>query len=182
LDPPPPQIGGEARFSIFLGYHKQWYGDDKLEMWLRYLDDYGPADLDDLDGLFAKLLLNGNVGRISEAHKKLILGLREGMMRFYRLLGWLFSVATSADRRHWGLMYAYWMAKAFGYELKKTGYVQQGLDVGAIYEKALARRGDEFAELGGTSTDALLEEYRLVLNSWNEVRSFVNDHLRRCFG
>lgn len=177
VEPPVPFEKGEARYSVLLGSHKQWYGDNNLDTWLGYLDDYEPMDLANLDEHYSQFLQTGSTGRLSDEHIAHLRAISNGMFRFFELLGALFSVANPNERRYWALLYCYWLAKTFGYEMEDGEYEKSDLDVGAVYEKALSSRGSSLAEQSGMSAQGLLEDYLVVKETWDEAREFVNSHI-----
>ena len=115
VEPPPINPEAGTRFAVFLAQFSDWVEDNALREWLMFLDDYveHPGE----QAAF-RSFLNGNLPERSERFERLLYGIR----RFLLSLSNLFGILAPAERARCGLFYSYWMAKFFGYELKKEGY------------------------------------------------------------
>jgi hypothetical protein len=121
FDPPPPDPSGALRFAAFLAGHADWLQDDDLDEWLLFLDDFiEEADEQDLyhDYLESGLPPDG------KRRARRFARLTSGLQRFVTYLADLFGLLEPAEVPRFGVSYAYWMAKFFGYELGPEGYVR----------------------------------------------------------
>lgn len=115
MEPPPVNPEASTRFAVFLAQFSDWVEDNALREWLMFLDDY--VEHPEEQAAF-RSFLNGNLPERSERFERLLYGIR----RFLLSLSNLFGILAPAERARCGLFYSYWMAKFFGYELKKEGY------------------------------------------------------------
>jgi hypothetical protein len=123
--PPEPDPRAQVQFATFLSQHQAWYGDEGLDWWLGLLDDY-VADDDEFpepeDEAFYSFLRSGKLPCESRTVQLRFYERADGLKRFLYLLSNLFSFLTPPVAPLYGLIYLYWMAKFFGYELNAKGY------------------------------------------------------------
>jgi hypothetical protein len=117
---PPIHEGTEGRFASFLSRHTAWYQDKMLDGWLGFLDDYfvvGDVDEPDKDILW-EFLQSSKAGEDDEQLWAFVAGAE----RFVSQMATLAGSLSQAEKPGYGIFYAYWMAKLYGYDLNEDGF------------------------------------------------------------
>lgn len=120
---PPIREGSEGRFASFLSQHVLWYQDPLLRGWIRFLDDYlvlsGEDEVD--KKVFSKFLKTKQRKFTNEVA---LWGFVAGADRFLTRIADLSDSLSKDEKPSYGMFYAYWMAKFYGYGLDENGYVR----------------------------------------------------------
>jgi hypothetical protein len=116
--PPPIEANASIRFARLLATHVEWVCDGDLEEWLGFLDDYIEEE-GEQNRLYEYL-----TGKKVKPPRR-VGELLRGLDRYVTLLSQLFETLDGETIPRVGLLYAYWLAKFFGYRLTpKNGYVR----------------------------------------------------------
>jgi hypothetical protein len=120
--------GTEGHFASFLSQHTLWYGDQILDDWVGFLDDYlEVGDVDETDKeIFWKFLTTSQKKFDKEEQ---LWAFVAGADRFVMRLAELAQTLADDEKPSYGLFYAYWMAKQYGYDLGDNGYFLDGEQV-----------------------------------------------------
>jgi hypothetical protein len=150
---------------MFLSQHILWYGDEVLDGWIGFLDDYQVLrnKKDDKD-LFWDFLTTKN-GAFTSKEEKALWTLVEGADRFVTRLSELATALPEEEKPSYGMFYTYWMAKLYGYDLTKRGFVQdpEQTDWAALLSSCKRLEAPETAEkppAAGVDLARALEAFR----------------------
>jgi hypothetical protein len=113
-DGPAPDPRAAVRYATFLDHHRHWLEDELIDEWLGFLDDY-VEHRGEQDDFYAFL---ERPAKKSQRFARLA----EGARRSIEMLSDLFGVMNETERPRYGLFYAYWLAKLFGYEYRRGAY------------------------------------------------------------
>lgn len=118
---PPVREGAEGRFASFLSQHALWYKDKVLDGWIGFLDDYQVLnDAEDTDKeIFLSFLTTSSKKFDKEAK---LWNFVSGADRLLMRLAGLAESLSDSEKPSYGMFYAYWMAKLYGYDLGKNGF------------------------------------------------------------
>src|SRR5260370_26530416 len=120
--------GAEGRFASFLAQHTLWYEDPLLDGWLGFLDDYqvyrDEAKTDKT--VFWNFLRTEQRQFENEAA---LWAFVAGADRFVTRLADLAALLSEEEKPSYGLFYAYWLAKFYGYDRTDTEYVRDLVQV-----------------------------------------------------
>jgi hypothetical protein len=182
VKPPSVREGSEGRFAAFLSQHMLWYADPILDGWLGFLDDYQEykdEDQSDKEVFWDFLRTKQRAFKKEPALWVFVAGADRFVTRLADLTRTLFKEEMSS----YGLFYAYWLSKLYGYDLTDKGYVPDDEQVDwskAIMDsKRIAylieqKRG---AKAGGPDTQGLLDNFRLRDGIVRELWAHSIDHL-----
>jgi hypothetical protein len=162
VDPPKPNEKAEVRFATFLSHHQRWSTDPTIDQWLGFLDDYVEVEGEQL--MFAEFLR-----REGEAPRQRFTTLLVGVEHFLRSLANLFSLLDPDEVPHFGLVYAYWIARFYGMRLGKDGTYRQ-VDINWDAEV----RGSPLFE--DTDGHGLNDDLEVILRAWRRIQEFVKAH------
>ena len=113
----------EGRFASFLSQHVLWYSDDILDGWLGFLDDYLViGDLNDADKEIFESFLNSSTKKFEE--EAALWDFVAGADRLITRLAEVADMLSDDDKPYYGMFYAYWMAKMYGYDLGDDGFLR----------------------------------------------------------
>jgi hypothetical protein len=118
--PPPPLPNAQLRFAAFVAGHRDRATDDLYQEWVRFLDDF--VDESDEQTVYYKFLKSGR--RPAKHRVERFARLTAGLVRFVTSLADLFDLLDDGEDERYGVFYAYWLAKFFGYKLGEAGYVR----------------------------------------------------------
>lgn len=122
---PSVRNGTEGRFASFLSQHVLWYSDEILDGWIGFLDDYQVlSDSDDSDkDVFESFLSTADRNFKEEAT---LWDFVAGADRLVARLAAVAEMLSETDKPYYGMFYAYWMAKMYGYDLGDAGFFRDG--------------------------------------------------------
>jgi hypothetical protein len=119
---PPIRERTEGKFASFLSQHVLWYEDPLLDGWIGFLDDYQVLHEEEWDKeVFLKFLKTEQREFTKEAA---LWGFVAGADRFLTRISDLSDSLSQDEKPSYGLFYAYWMAKYYGYTFSGNGYVR----------------------------------------------------------
>jgi hypothetical protein len=130
---------------------------------------------------------------------KSFLGYVSGADRFLTLLSDLYFTLTESERPRYGMFYAYWMVRFFGWDLKKSGFFRDKGQTDWSRELLKSSRLEEHfnelqkssgakPEMNGKGKQAdLWAQYRATLEQrveavgefWQTTRAFLEEHTDR---
>lgn len=87
---------------------------------MRFLDDF--VEENDEQTVYYKFLTSGR--RPAKHRVERFARLSAGLVRFVTSLADLFDLLDDGEDERYGVFYAYWLAKFFGYKLGEAGYVR----------------------------------------------------------
>jgi hypothetical protein len=120
--PPAPKPDAEVRFASFLATYRDLIGSHTIQRWLAFLDWYRtPAQ----HAVFRDAYETGNLPS-DASDREYVRSLARGAYRFMTSLGDLFSVLHPSEREYFGLFFAYWIARLYGYKIRPEGYIDMG--------------------------------------------------------
>jgi hypothetical protein len=120
--------GTEGHFASFLSQHVLWYDDKILDDWLGFLDDYlKVGKVGDTDKKIFWKFLTTSQEKFDKEEK--LWAFVAGADRFVMRLAELAETLADAEKPSYGLFYAYWMSKQYGYDLGENGYFRDGKQV-----------------------------------------------------
>lgn len=113
--------GAAGRFASFLSQHSRWYDDAILDRWLAFLDDY--LEVGDLKRTDKQILWDFLKTDRRKFDKELDLWTYvAGADDLIGRLAELAASLTSDEKPSYGMFYAYWMQKLYGYDLGQKGF------------------------------------------------------------
>lgn len=159
--PPPIIAKGSVLFSAFLATLRRIERDKSINAWLDFLDDY-VLRANEQNEFYE--YLEEEKPEPSNRFRSLTIGARS----FTVELADFFVLTTGETRGMFGLFYAYWFQKMFGYELTDKGYVRdnenwEGNDSWAF---ALNKYFQRLGQTAGKKTREA-DEATLILRSTN---------------
>jgi hypothetical protein len=120
--PPAPKPDAEVRFASFLAAYRDLIGSRTIQRWLAFLDWFRtPAQ----HAVFREAYETGELPP-DASDREYVRGLARGAYRFLTSLGDLFSVLHPGERQYFGLFFAYWIARLYGYQIRPEGYIGTG--------------------------------------------------------
>jgi hypothetical protein len=122
---PLPSIreGSEGRFASFLSQHTLWYEDPLLDGWIGFLDDYqeyGDEEATDKEVFWAFL----KTKQRKFDREPALWAFVAGADRFLTRIADLTRALSEDEKPSYGLFYAYWLSKFYGYDLGSEGYLR----------------------------------------------------------
>jgi hypothetical protein len=179
LQPPPVKSTGAAQYATVLAEHKRWYEDPAIDAWLGFLDDY--IEFDGEHEMVESYLssVEDALRHASSAQRKRIELLAAGAYSFVVRLSGIFDLLDHEERARVGLLYAYWMAKFFGYERGDNGYKK----VDGGWEKAVTTWAtsdidrdleEEFRAVWDSRIEILSKTWQSVMALEQSVRSIID--------
>jgi hypothetical protein len=182
IELPPVRRGEEGRFASFLSQHALWYQDKVLDGWIGFLDDY--QVLNDLDGIDKKVFWSFLTTSEKKFRKEAKLWtFVAGADRLLMRLAGLAESLSTEEKPSYGLFYAYWMAKLYGYDLGNKGFFRHNKQVdwpaALLKSKRLADQLAQVNSLRGAVSDdikprdavALFAQHdRIVRGFWDITR------------
>jgi hypothetical protein len=169
IEPPAVKPDAAVRFAAVLAEHKRWYDDPSIRAWLRFLDDY--IVLEDEHDLVEEYLTMdrwADVAGSDPARRRLEL-LACGAEQFVVRLSTIIDLLDDEESARVGLLYSYWLAKFFGYDLVENGYVK--VDHGwadDVAVGAIAPVNDE--DLLAKRREAFRDRIAVIRSAWHGVR------------
>ena len=120
---PPIRNGKEGRFASFLSQHALWYEDPILDGWIGFLDDYQvlKGEIESDKSVFRKFL--GSEQGVFD-NDAILWTFVAGADRFTTRVADLAELLSEEERPSYGLFYAYWMARFYGFTLTDNSYVR----------------------------------------------------------
>jgi hypothetical protein len=169
---PPPVKFSAAQFATVLAEHKRWYEDTAISAWLSFLDDY--IEIADEHGLVEQYFSSGlseKAPKLTATQRKRIELLANGAYHFVVRLSGIFDLLDDDERARVGLLYSYWIAKFFGYELGDNGYAESNEgwseDVTAF---AIAWTGEDVEQkLRANLRKAWDSRIKTIADAWHAV-------------
>lgn len=181
---PPLREGSESKFASFLSQHVLWYEDPILDGWLGFLDDYEILeDEEQADkSVFQRFLRTEQETFDNEATLWMFVA---GAERFVTRVADLADSLSDEEKPNYGLFYAYWTSKFYGYALTDYGYVQ-GREVNwseelrnSVRIKYSDEKRTEITQFE-LSQRGSLEAFKLrdvaVQRFWDETLSYLKGH------
>jgi hypothetical protein len=113
----------EGLFASFLSQHALWYEDPLLDGWIGFLDDYqeyGDEQRTDKE-VFRDFLESTQRKFDNEAA---LWAFVAGADRFVTRIADLAVLLSEDEKPSYGLFYAYWLAKFYGFDLTDSGYIR----------------------------------------------------------
>jgi hypothetical protein len=177
--PPTPTPKAAVRFAGFLAHVRDFYVDERIQIWTSFLDDY-IEEPEEQDKLWSYLKGKKKKGPARAAT------LLAGCQDFVRSMASAFYHLDDDERGRFGLIHAYWLQKFFGYEMDATGYIKNSelWDPGDSWAHTVAKSphlipagiGTEIAEVWGGQFD---EDVKLLKRVFNAVRSLAASARKR---
>jgi hypothetical protein len=123
IDLPPIRQGSEGRFASFLSQHVLWYEDPILDGWIGFLDDYQVLDGEKKTD---KSVFRDFLGSEQEEFKNdtTLWTFVAGADRFVTRIADLAESLTEEERPSYGLFYAHWLARFYGFRLTGKSYAR----------------------------------------------------------
>lgn len=181
----PIREGSEGRFASFLSQHTLWYADPILDGWLGFLDDfqeYGDEDKSDKEVFWDFLRTTQSKFEDGPALWAFV----AGADRFVTRLADLARMLSDEEQSSYGLFYAYWLSKLYGYDLTDDGYVpdddQEDWSKAILKSKRIAYLIGQRKRSAGSGSDpqALLDNFRIrdgvVRELWARTIAHLNDN------
>jgi hypothetical protein len=113
-NPPDPNPKAALRFAGFLAHLRAFHTDERIDLWVGFLDDYLIADNEqDLVWEFLRGRRKTPPRRIGD--------LLTGCQLFVTSLSSAFHILSDHELGPYGLMHAYWLQKFFGYKRNGEG-------------------------------------------------------------
>lgn len=175
--PPMPNEAAAVRYSVFLSQHMLWYEDEGLDDFLGLMDDY--FYYEDEQKLFLSYLRTNRVNTDDEEMQEYLEDLKSGMFHFIILLSDLFGVLEEKEIPFFGIFYSYWMAKFFGYDLTKRGYVKKRSQtdwssyIDKMNKPVLNNDDDYNAKDLNLIKKTILSRVEVIRNAWDLTRHFI---------
>jgi hypothetical protein len=177
-----PQIrkGSEGRFASFLSQHRLWYVDPLLDGWIGFLDDYQEyGDEEEADKEVFWQFLKTKQRKFAD--ERMLWAFVAGAERFVTRLADLVRALSVEEEPSYGLFYAYWLAKFYGFDLTGRGYVpdSKGEDwAGALLQSKRIASLIEERRRKGEEAEKLLEDFRkrdvFVRGFWKRTIAHLN--------
>ena len=173
---PPIRKGAQGRFASFLSQHALWYKDKELDGWIGFLDDYQVLNVsEETDKQVFWTFLTTSRQLSKEAR---LWRLVAGADRLLMQLAGLAESLADEEKPSYGMFYAYWMAKLYGYGLEEKGFIRDPTQ--ADWPKAMLeshRIIDQLQEanrLRGELPDGIEPQYAMTLFTRRDtvVRAF----------
>ncbi|WP_316200674.1 MULTISPECIES: hypothetical protein [unclassified Bradyrhizobium] len=124
---PPVRKSTQGRFASFLSQHALWYKDRELDGWIDFLDDYQVLNVSeetDKEVLWTFLTTSRRLSKEARLWRFVA-----GADRLLMQLAGLAESLAVEEKPSYGMFYAYWMAKLYGYDLKRKGFVRDPAQV-----------------------------------------------------
>ena len=182
---PPIREGSEGRFASFLSQHMLWYADPILDGWLGFLDDfqeYGDVDQYDKDVFWDFLTTKKRAFDDEPALWAFV----DGADRFVTRLADLARMLSEEEKSSYGLFYAYWLSKLYGYDLSDEGYIpdddQEDWSKAILDSKRIAYLIDQKRQAKGDGPDpqGLLDHFKVrdgtVRELWARTIAHLNEN------
>lgn len=174
LVPPPVKPDGAVRFATLLSEHTRWYRDRSIRTWLDFMDDY--VVLKGEQQRFEQFLLEGReIEAGSErAERERFLELATGAEQFVLRLSTIMDVLHEGEQGRVGLLYSYWLAKFFGYDLGAEGYRQVRAGWSEAVIAGVMERSDDPAVMTARR-DAFRERVASLRQAWDAVQELERE-------
>lgn len=188
---PDISTGTEGHFASFLSQHALWYGDKILDGWIGFLDDYLViGDVDETDKDIFWDFLTTKQRKFDD--ERALWGFVAGADRLVTRLSELSETLSESEKPSYGMFYAYWMAKLYGYDLTKRGFVRdrEQVDWAAALSQSkriqhqLTRVTEELEKMGKktgerSAVDLFRERDRTVREFWDiTTKQFTTDPIQ----
>jgi hypothetical protein len=175
--------GAAGRFASFLSQHALWYEDPLLDDWIGFLDDFQVYDGNEEKsdkGVFWDFLRTKQRKFDNEAA---LWAFVAGADRFLTRMADLAALLSDEEKPSYGLFYAYWLSKYYGYDWTDHGYVrdsdQADWAVALLDSKRIAYSIEQREKEDGTAAQVnVLEAFRLrdavVRKFWADTVAHLN--------
>ena len=114
VKPPEPNPSAALHFAGFLAHLRAFHADDRIDLWVHFLDDYLVED-DEQDMLWD--YLRGQRETPPSRTEELLTGCQV----FVTSLASAFHILQESEMGPFGLLHSYWLQKFFGYERNGKG-------------------------------------------------------------
>lgn len=184
-DLPDIRQGTEGRFASFLSQHALWYEDPVLDGWIGFLDDYQVLqNAQESDkAVFQEFL---DTERDVSANDVTLWTFVAGADRFVTRVADLAASLSQDEKPSYGLFYAYWLAKFYGYRLTADGYVREpkmpDWSAALCNSKRIAHYNEIRKEVEGGTVDgfeAFRVRDRAVHEFWNNALQHLHNNVQQ---
>jgi hypothetical protein len=189
IELPPVRRGVEGRFASFLSQHALWYKDKVLDGWIGLLDDYEVLnDLDETDKKVFWSFLTTSEKKFRKETK--LWTFVAGADRLLMRLAGLAESLSIEEKPSYGIFYAYWMAKLYGYDLGNKGFFRDNKQVdwpaALVKSERLADQLAQVDSLRGALPDGVkpqdaarfAQHDRIVRDFWDIRKQFETDPIQ----